>query len=143
MTHTTIKPSKSIQKYLDIIKTGLIQEREIISMRSLMNKNKEAASLIFDEMGNLDELAITEDQARKGYDWLMDQWKTQTGTERKNNPFGQREQRILENYSHITLNSLYNAGNGYHDSYLPLYNVYGNDTCFEYYVCGGIVHIVG
>lgn len=135
--------TRSIQKYIDILKTGLIQEREIISMRSLMNKNKDAAQVIF-EFWDGQELSIAEDQALKGYEFLIDQWKTPRGVERKNNPYGYREQEILENFSHFTLTSLYDASrNRQFTNYLPLYRCYSKDgNAFEYYY-NGEVNIVG
>lgn len=139
---TTANLPQSAKKYISIIKSGLIQEREIISMRSLMNRNKEAATAIF-EAWQGEELAITEDQADKGLTFLLDQWKSPSGKERKNNPFGYREQEILENFSHFTLNSLYNAGNSFVDNYLPLYHCHSKTGgSFEYYY-NGKVNIVG
>lgn len=133
--------NKTTQKYIDIIKSGHIEERQIIDMRSYMNRDKEAARAIFDVWE--DELTISTSQQQKGYDFLMNQWKTPTGAERKNNPFGYREQTILENFSDFTLKSLYNAGNSYVDNYLPLYSCNSKDgNGFEYYY-NGEVNIVG
>jgi hypothetical protein len=134
--------SKTAQKYLTIIAKGIIEEREIIAMRSFMQKSKENAQAIFSNFPD-GGLSITEDQGQKGYDFLLGQWKTPTGTERKNNPFGAREEYVLENFSHIVLKSLYNAGNCYHDYYMPLYEVVAKDeSTFEYYY-NGKVNIVG
>jgi hypothetical protein len=134
--------SKPAAKYLAIFAKGIIEEREIISMRSFMGKSKENAQLIFSHFPE-NGMSISDDQARKGYDFLMNQWKTPTGADRKNNPFGYREQNVLENYSHIILKSLYNAGNCYHDYYLPLYEVVAKDgSAFEYYY-NGQINIVG
>ena len=139
METTTKKPSKSIRKYLDIIESGKIEERELISMRSLMHKNDEASTAIFHALGEVGELSLSLDQQDKGYEFLLGQWKSPTGKERKNNPFGYREQAILENYKEIKLSSLYNAGNAYTNFYLPLYTVYSKDGMgFEYYYNGEI-----
>lgn len=144
MTTQSNKLNKTTQKYIDIIDSGHIREREIISMRSLMNRDKEAARAIFDAWEHADtELTIDVQQSQKGYDFLMNQWKTPTGAERKNNPFGYREQRILENFSNFTLKSLYNAGTAHIDNYLPLYYCNSKDSNgFEYYY-DGKVNIVG
>lgn len=132
MTTTTIP--KSAKKYIDIIKSGIIQEREIVLMRSLMNNNKEAATAIY-EAWNEDEIGITEEQGQKGYDFLMNQWKSPSGKERKNNPFGYREQHVLETFSHFTLHSLYdNSRYGGRPNLLPIYACYDKDgASFEYY----------
>lgn len=148
MNTVTVNPegkliTKSIKKYLDILKTGTIKESEIVSMRSLMSKDKDAATIIFGEWPE-DGLTISEDQNKKGYDFLMDQWKSKTGKERKNNPYGYREQEILENFSHFTLASLYDASTyGQSAYYLPLYDCHSKDgNSFEYYY-NGKVNIVG
>lgn len=136
--NTTNTIPASAKKYIAIIKSGIIQEREIISMRSLMNRNKDAATAIF-EAWNDNELAISHEQTDKGYSFLLDQWKSKTGKVRKNNPFGYREIAVLENFSHFTLKSLYNAGNAYVDNYLPLYCAIARDgSGFEYYYNGEI-----
>jgi hypothetical protein len=98
---------------------------------------------LIDEALACSELELSEEQVQKGKDWLMDQWKSPKGAERKNNPFGYREQDILDNFSTITFNGYYDAGNRYHSSYLPLYLVSGNETTFEYYVSGGQIKIIG
>jgi len=142
MNTTTQKTSKLTQKYLDIITSGTIEEGQIISMRSLMNKDKDAARQIFAHWEDTD-LTLSDTQQQKGIEFLMNQWKSPRGTERKNNPFGYREQEILENVDRLVLHSLYNAGNAYHDNYLPLYLCYSKDgDSFEYYY-DGKVQIVG
>lgn len=83
-------------------------------------------------------------QNRKAYEWLLNQWKNPAGAERKNNPFGYREQDAIENFSHCTLKGYYDAGNYYHSFYIPIYDVYTKDGYgFEYYVSNGKIHITG
>jgi len=108
-----------------------------------MNKNKDAARMIFN-LWNDKELDLSGDQTKKGYSFLMKQWKTDSGKERKNNPFGYREQAILENFRDFTLKSLYdNSKYGQSPYYLPLYSCNSKDgNSFEYYY-DGKVHIVG
>lgn len=154
MTQTTINEkgvliTPTMKKYAVIIKTGYIDEREIISMRSFMHKSKENARFIFDAMNEFREknqdgnLSLSADQSQKGYDFLMNVWKTPRGIERKNSPFGYREQAILENFSRFELKDFYNAGNTHHDFYLPLYECISKDgNSFEYYY-NGKVNIVG
>lgn len=136
---TTI--SKTAKKYLAIIESGTIAERDIIAMRSFMHKSKENARFIFDAMQDK-ELTLSPEQNKKGLEFLNNQRKTPNGKERKNNPFGYREENVLDNFTHFTLLSFYNAGNAYRDYYLPLYTCNGNETCFEYYY-NGKVNIVG
>jgi hypothetical protein len=89
-------------------------------------------------------LKLTAAQNNKGYSWLMNQWKTPRGIERKNNPFGYREQHVLENFSHIRYDGHMDAGNAYVSWYAPLYTVIAHDGgTFCYYVQGGIPQIIG
>lgn len=83
------------------------------------------------------------EQQEKGKRWLMDKWKSPTGKVRENNPFGYREEQILEKFEEIKLKDFYDDGNKYFKNYVPLYEVSGNDTTMEYYVKGGQPSIVG
>lgn len=140
--NNTTKLSATAKKYKGIIESGTIEERQIIDMRSFMNKSKENATLIFSLIQGK-QLSLTPQQSEKGHEFLLSKWKTPTGAERKNNPFRYREQEILKNFGRIELKSLYNAGNTYIDNYLPLYEVISKDGgSFEYYYNGN-VNIVG
>lgn len=142
MNTQTVKMNKTTAKYLQIIASGAIEENQIIAMKSFMGKSKENAQDIFNAFAS-EGLSLSVAQTEKGYDFLMKQWKTPTGAERKNNPFGYREQDILANFSHFTLKSFYNAGNAYVDFYIPLYECVSKDgASFEYYY-NGEVNIVG
>jgi hypothetical protein len=137
-----LEKNKTLKKYLAIIERGNIEESEIISMRSLMNKNKPAREAIFEAMQDK-TLTLSASQNQKGIDFLLNAWKTPRGKERSNSPFGYREEKILDNFSHFELKSFYNAGNSYIDNYLPLYECISNDgNSFEYYY-NGKVNIIG
>ena len=70
-------------------------------------------------------------------------WKSPTGKERTNNPFGYREQDALETFEYFELRGFYDAGNRYRKFYVPLYTCVGAETSFEYYISGGEINIVG
>lgn len=140
---TLVKTTKNFDNLITAIKAGKIESNnQLTYMMSCLNNKPELKELI-DEALNCSEMELCEDQVKKGYDWLIDQWKSATGKERKNNPFGYREQAILENFNTITFWGYYDAGNAWHSYYLPLYLVSGNNTTFEYYVSGGEIHIIG
>lgn len=140
--NNTTKLSETAKKYKEIITSGTIEERQIIDMRSFMNKSKENATFIFSIIQGK-QLSLTPQQSEKGHEFLLSKWQTPRGIERKNNPFGYREQEILKNFDRIELESLYNNGNAYIDNYLPLYEVISKDgSSFEYYYDGKI-NIVG
>lgn len=117
---------------------GIITEREMLLLKKRANAGEKEAAFWSDET-----ILITPEQTEKGIAWLKDQWKTPKDVERKNNPFGYREEEALETFQHFTFDGFYNAGNAYHDFYLPTYSVVGKDSGFQYYVAGGVPVIIG
>src|SRR6056297_2276144 len=65
---------------------------------------------------------LSHEQSQKGYNYLMDKWKTPRGSERANNPFGYREEETLKNFSGIKLKDFYSERGNY---YYPVYRVEG------------------
>lgn len=119
---------------------GYITEREILVLKARMNRGEEVDLHKIHEDG----MDITPEQTKKGYDWLMNQWKTPRGMERKNNPFGYREENILDNFERFEITDFYNIGNIYHNYYVPVYTVYAKEGgYFEYILKGGEVSIIG
>lgn len=108
-----------------------------------MLKRKNAGEKFDDSVIWDNEIELSKDQSEKGLKWLKNLWKSPTGKERSNNPFGYREEKIIENFSGFYLRGFYDAGNAYRSFYVPLYMVAGDDTTMEYYVSGGKIHIVG
>lgn len=133
VTETGILMSKLALKYAEIISF-----RSFLSNKATREERNELTSLLADN-----PLNISADQTKKGFDFLMNQWKTTKGKERINNPFGYREQGILEKFHSFTLSGFYdNSRYGANPFYLPIYSVIGNDTRFEYYY-NGKVNIIG
>jgi hypothetical protein len=121
-----------------IARSGVITEKEINLLKRRANAGEKMdLSPIYDN-----EIELTAEQNKKGYDFLIKQWKTPKGKERKNNPFGYREQKALETFQKIYFDEFYNAGNMYIDFYLPLYTVVGENSTFQYYY-NGEVNIIG
>jgi hypothetical protein len=91
------------------------------------------------------EVRVTDEQALKGFNWLYDQYKTPRGIERKNNPFGYREQEPIDSgLDYFTYDGHFDAGNSYVSWYTPIYTFYGKDGgSFQYYVGGGKINIIG
>lgn len=134
-----MKANATTNKVNEIVKRGYITESEINLLKNRVNNGRADVS----ELDDLGGLAITEEQTAKGLTWLINKWKTPRGVERKNNPFGYREEDILENFDHFELAGFYNAGRCF-PFYMPLYDVCAKDgRHFEYYVWGGEVQIVG
>lgn len=131
---------KTIDLMQKIVDTNQISEKEILLIKNRMNKGEQInVQIIWD---NCPEL--TPEQNKKGIDFLLNVWKTPRGIERKNNPFGYREQNTLENFSHFELAGFYNnAKYGQGSFYIPLYNCIGSDgSAFQYYY-NGKINIVG
>ena len=133
--------SKIFEKYKTIILDDAFTESSISSFRSLMNGRKntnltdeEKITLfyIFEEYA---PYSITPAQTTKGLDWLFNLRFTMRGKERKNNPFGYREQSILDDVVRFELSWLYDVSDGYNGfhNFKPIYKVIASDGgYFEY-----------
>ena len=139
-----MKTTKNFDNLISCIKAGKLESNnQLTYMMSTLNNKPELKALI-DEALDCSELELCTDQVLKGFDWLKNLWVTPRGVERKNNPYGYREQDALENFETITFNGYYDAGNYYHSFYVPLYLVSSKTgSTFEYYVSGGSIHIIG
>ena len=125
---------KTIDLLTKIEKTKIITEKEMLLLKNRMNKGEKIdTSVLWDN-----EIELTPEHNKKGIDFLMGQYITPRGIERKNNPFGYREIETLENFTHFELRGFYDAGNCYHSFYLPLYVCCGNNDAFEYYYNGSV-----
>lgn len=131
---------KSTEEILkEISKLNKITEPQMKLL--LMRKN---AGEKFDDSIFWDgEIELTQDQVAKGKKYLLNLYKSPTGKERSNNPFGYREQVILEQMTGITLRGFHDAGNFFRSFYVPLYKVDSPNNSMEYYVSGGKINIIG
>jgi len=133
--------SKIFEKYKTIILDDTFTESSISSFRSLMNGRKNT-NLTDEERESLDYLfgenapySITPAQTTKGLDWLFNLRFTARGKERKNNPFGYREQSILDDFDRFELSGLYDDSDGYNGfhNFKPIYKVIASDgESFDY-----------
>ena len=130
---------------------GYLTEREVLTLKSRLNNSEDYREIMsgFFESAPDGGYALEAEQIEKGRAWLMNLWKTPRGVERKNNPFGYREQHVLENFKEIRLIDFYDAANYYQNqvgirAYYPYYWVIGSDgSGFQYTVYGGECHILG
>jgi hypothetical protein len=122
-----------------IKKSDTISERDILLMKRRMNANNNDTSVrevldYYTEIGENPRLDA--EQTKKGYNFLMNLWKSPTGKVRTNNPFSEREQKVLENFSHFEFEGFMNGQ--------PVYIVMAkNGSSFEYYYSGGSMKIIG
>lgn len=145
-----VKGSKTFRRHMAQLDTGYYPEGYIQGLRRAMhNRDRKAmgwstskafSGMTSEELDHLLERVYSEtpiifpDQAAKGLAWLMSKWKTPKGKERKHNPFGLREQKVLENFRRFRLVDFYNASTNLASFYVPVYRVEslaGNS--FDYY----------
>lgn len=138
------KPKKDAKKstedlVAEIKERGTITEQELL----LLKRRASSGDGYADTITGDDEIELSPEQIEKGYAWLMNQWKSPAGKERKNNPFGYREQDVLEGQS-LTMyfDQFYNPSR-YSDFYVPVYTVSSSNGSFQYYVNDGEVNIIG
>lgn len=119
---------------------GFISEKDINLLKNRANSGDlSGMQLIYDN-----EVEVSAVQVEKGFTWLWDQYKTPRGVERKNNPFGYREQSVLEGVGvSFTFDDIYDTGNSVFSFYVPVYTISSSGGSFQYYVSGGKVHIIG
>ena len=140
---------------IEILKQGKLSEGDIRLLARRLNdeKTREATQQAFRDSEN-EVWGITPEQTEKGKAWLLDQWKTPRGVERKNNPFGYREEEALEFFDRFTFDGFYDAGNVHHSWFTPIYTVHGKkldgsgegrevDLGFQYVMKGGEISIIG
>lgn len=124
----------------EIETTNSITEQQINLLNRRMNSGEKVD---MDYIWN-NEIECTPEQSKKGYDFLMNQWKPPTGRERKNSPFGYREEKALETFEGFQFRGFYNGARyGQMAWYIPIYVCYGKDGSFEYYYNNGTVNIIG
>ena len=99
---------------------------------NLTDEEGESLGFLFE---NQAPYSITSEQTTKGLDWLFNLRFTARGKERKNNPFGYREQSILDDFDRFELAGLYDYSDGYNGfhNFKPMYRVIASDgESFEY-----------
>lgn len=139
----TVKNKKEREKklFLENIKNkDTISEQEISLIKERLNSGVYTA----ENVNEIDNKRLTSEQNEKGYKYMYGLYKSPTGKERINNPYGEREQEVLNNYSHFELVSWSDEGNQFYKSYTPIYLVVAKDgSSFEYIMTGGKIKIIG
>jgi len=136
---TSTKITQNEQLVFDIISRGVITEKEINLIMRRMNSGQ---SVDLSDIWN-NPVRLTSEQNQKGLAYLLNLWKTPKGVERKNNPFGYREEDALETFEYFEFAGTYDIGNRNFSHHVPLYNVVGKETGFQYHMKNGEINIVG
>jgi hypothetical protein len=132
---------------------GYLTENEINLMRRRLNQDGggsnyaklNVSEISFPEGG----FAISDEQTDKGIEWLINQWKGKTGRELPSNPFGYREQEIIEYFDcmgmrlgEFRLIQFKNVKDSNYPFYIPVYRVkVKSHGFFDYYYYAGKIHI--
>lgn len=126
----------------DAIKNNIISESDINLIKNRINRGEDVDLDAFYEK---EGILLTPQQDQKGFQFLWDLYKTPTGKERGNNPFGWREQNVLENFDHFEVIDFYDATRpGGVKFVVPYYRVVSKEgDTFEYAFHGGQIHILG
>ena len=122
---------------------GYATEKQILLLKSRMNRNKENASEINDLTANIMPIRLTAEQAEKGREWLLRKNLKNNGEFRKNSSLGYRELHILNNAKEAYLSYFYPNGNRFFTYYTPVWSIDTNEEHFEYMIDGGETKILG
>ena len=121
----------------NIQERGYMTENEMLLLKSRSNKAQK-------DLFNYDEfneyIPLSEEWAEKGLKWLKSLLK-KNGEPKAGQNLGFREIEIIQTAtaSDFTFVCFYDAGNGWHRNYLPVYNVAG----MEYRVEAGRIVVTG
>lgn len=141
---------KRTAKQTELIATlengSITKQQQDLLFKILNGEHNETRQLIKSALDkSLEDFGVQLEQSHieQGKQWLLNQWKTPNGKERKNNPFGYREQDALDNLRTIELAGYYDCGRS-RSYYIPMYDVLTKDGYgFQYYVEGGEIQIIG
>ena len=122
---------------------GYATEKQILLLKSRMNRNKENASEINELTANIMPIRLTAEQAEKGREWLLRKNLKNNGEFRKNSSLGYRELHILNNAKEAYLSYFYPNGNRFFTYYTPVWSIDTNEEHFEYMIDGGETKILG
>ena len=121
----------------NIHERGYMTEKEMLLLKSRSNKAQKDL-LQYDEFSEY--IPLSEEWANKGLQWLKSLLK-KNGEPKAGQNLGDREIEIIQTAtaSDFTFVCFYDAGNGWHRNYLPVYNVAG----MEYRVEAGRIVVTG
>lgn len=123
--------------FADAKKYGFMTEKDMQLLKNRSNREqKDLYNYNLDGSG----IRIDAEWALKGLKWLRSLLK-KNGEPKAGQPLGYREIEIIRNLKpeDFSFNGFYDAGNGWHRCFVPLYDAGG----MEYYVWGGQIQVVG
>jgi len=117
---------------------GYATEKQILLLKSRMNRNKENASEINELTANIMPIRLTAEQAEKGREWLLRKNLKNNGEFRKNATLSENEISVLKDTQTAAyLSDFCDFGNRYVTNNVPIYRYENENDAFDYYVQGG------
>lgn len=131
-----MKTQSNEQIFAEIAKNGEITERQILLLKNRSTRMQK--DVMNYDLLDANDIKVTEEQGEKGLNWLK---KLQR--KRKNNPFGYRENEIINNATakDFTFRGFYDAGNGWRSYFAPIFELNGME--YVPYVNGEEIYIIG
>jgi hypothetical protein len=127
-------------KQYDLKTLVILTERDIITLKSRLNNNKERI-----ESFNF-PYNVTIEQSNKGIEFLRKRYFKKNGglTVNAERELENKEIEILRDFDHFEFNGWYDGYNGYRYNYQPIYRVYAKDNnyYFDYYYDFNGLHII-
>lgn len=132
-----MKTTNNATIFENIHERGYMTEKEMLLLKSRSNKAQKDLFL-YDEF--TEYIPLSEEWANKGLQWLKSLLK-KNGEPKAGQSLGDREIEIIKSATpeDFTFVCFYDAGNGWHRNYLPVYNVAG----MEYRVEAGRIVVTG
>lgn len=115
---------------------GCVTEKQLLLLKSRMNRNKENEQEISDLTANIMPIKLTAEQTAKGREWLLRKNLKNNGEFRKNATLSDYEISVLKNAKEAYLSDFYNLGDRIANN-VPIYRYENENESFEYFVqCG-------
>ena len=114
---------------------GFATEKQILLLKSRMNKSRENAHEMFNLLDSVLPIRLTEEQTAKGREWLLRKNLKNNGQFRKNATLSENNISVLKDAkTEAYLSDFYDLGNGFITNNAPIYRYKNANDCFEYYV---------
>ena len=117
---------------------GFATEKQILLLKSRMNKSRENAHEMFNLLDSVLPIRLTEEQTAKGREWLLRKNLKNNGQLRKNATLSDNAISVLKDAkTEAYLSDFYDLGDGRFVNNVPIYRYENENDAFDYYVQGG------
>jgi hypothetical protein len=130
---------KNLEIIEEVKSQDFITEKQINLLKRRLNDGK----IDFKDFEDLIDFDLSEEQNKKGIEFLIRHNFKTNGDLRNKSKLGFREVEILENFERFTFDGFYPVGNQHFKQFQPIYSVCSKDNSFQYYFNGGEMFIIG